>query len=91
MPIPLLGKKTKYEVRQDGEWYLLPSVNACCDCGLVHRHEYKIVELVTVSGLPSPKMIDSVRLETRAFRDNRRTSAIRRGRREAMKKRLNLK
>lgn len=29
---------------KDGEWVPATSLMGCCDCGLVHRMEYKIVD-----------------------------------------------
>jgi hypothetical protein len=76
----LLGKNTYYKVRVDGEWYPLPGIDACCDCGLVHRNEYRYMGY--------DKIKDSVIIEFRQHRDTKRTAALRRGRQEAIKTRL---
>ena len=58
----------KYDQPEAGEWvrpirrgYKL----ACCDCGLVHKMDFRIVK---------------GRVQFRVFRDNRATAAIRRKR-----------
>jgi hypothetical protein len=60
----------KYDEIKDGEW-VTPAKKgyklACCDCGLVHRMDFKHVE----QGKSWAVMF-------RAFRDNRATAAIRR-------------
>ena len=56
----------EYEQADDGEW-IRPVMrghrNACCDCGLVHVIDYRIVD---------------GRVEFRARRHNRSTAAMRR-------------
>ena len=58
---------TKYLQQTDGEWIILSNYPfhkiACCDCGLVHKFEFKKV----VGGL-----------KFRAWRDERATAARRR-------------
>ena len=58
----------KYKQAHDGEW-IEPVRNgyklACCDCGLVHRVQFRIV---------------NGKIQFRAFRDNRATAAKRRKR-----------
>ena len=60
-----MGKK--YPQVEAGEW-VYPIMQgykmACCDCGLVHRLDFEVVD------------VDYVRL--RAYRDNRATAAKRR-------------
>ena len=57
----------KYRRPKSGEW-VIPITEgykfACCDCGLVHRMDFRIAE----DGLP----------EFRVFRDNRATGQMRR-------------
>ena len=55
----------KYHQQQDGEW-MQPKPDykmACCDCGLVHRVEFRVVK---------------GRVQFRAWRDNRATGGRRR-------------
>jgi hypothetical protein len=56
----------RYHQLQDGEW-MRPTRrgfrDACCDCGLVHRMEFRIVEGT---------------IEFRSTRDNKATAAMRR-------------
>ena len=74
----LLNKKTSYKVLYDGEWSDLSAIYACCDCGLVHRQEFRF------------KSTDGNSIEWRMWRDKRRTSALRRDRKEAIQERLKL-
>lgn len=59
----------KYANPENGEW-IFPIMDGykmcCCDCGLVHRMEFRVCE------------DDKDRIEFRAFRDNRATGQIRR-------------
>lgn len=54
-----------YQQRDDGEWIDVTDGHyfQCCDCGLVHYYEYRVV---------------SGRIIERAFRDNRATAGRRR-------------
>ena len=54
-----------YDQTEDGEWYEAPSKQriACCDCGLAHDYEFRIVE---------------GRVQYRIRRNNRATAQIRR-------------
>lgn len=55
----------KYQRHQAGEWIQpirLGYKFSCCDCGLVHKMDFRIVK---------------GRVQFRAFRDNRATAAIR--------------
>lgn len=56
----------RYPVLKDGEW-MRPITRGfkeqCCDCGLVHRVDYRVVDGA---------------IEFRAYRDNRATAAARR-------------
>jgi len=54
----------KYHPQQDGEW-IEPKAGyrmACCDCGLVHRVEFRVVK---------------GKVQFRAWRDNRATAGRR--------------
>jgi len=56
----------KYHQQQDGEW-MEPQRGyraACCDCGLVHRLQFRVVK---------------GKVQFRAWRDNRATAQMRRG------------
>jgi hypothetical protein len=61
----------KYDEPEEGEW-IFPVMEgykmSCCDCGLVHRIDFRICE------------DDPGRIEFRVFRDNRATGQIRRHR-----------
>ena len=76
----LLGKKSTYKILREGEWAPISSIFACCDCGLVHRYEYKIVG----------RDGNDILIEYRMFRDKRRTAAIRRGRKKEILKRIDV-
>lgn len=59
--------KLKYEQIQDGEWFSPRKKShqeQCCDCGLVHTIDYRIV---------------GGAVQLRATRNERRTAAVRRG------------
>lgn len=60
-----MGKST-YPEAEDGEW-ILPVANGhrhqCCDCGLVHKVDYRIVD---------------GKVEFRSTRDGRATGQVRR-------------
>lgn len=58
----------KYVVQKDGQWYQPVRKGyklCCCDCGLVHRVDFRIYQ---------------GRIQMRAFRDNRATGQVRRKR-----------
>ena len=60
----------KYEQRYDGDWFRVTLRGhrlMCCDCGLVHRVEFRIV-----------KHGHGNRIEMRAWRHKRATAAARR-------------
>lgn len=60
--------KTKYGEAKDGEWFYpihRGFKHQCCDCGLVHRVDFKVTKLG---------------IKVRFFRDNRSTSQVRRHR-----------
>lgn len=74
----LLGKKTKYHVLQEGEWAIVGSHFACCDCGLVHDIKYSYF----------PEKEEGQRLWHSMKRNPKRTAALRRGRKAEIAKRL---
>lgn len=58
--------RVQYFQQHDGEWVRQTRRNQleqCCDCGLVHRLNYRI---------------RNGRIEQQAFRDERRTAGVRR-------------
>jgi hypothetical protein len=64
----LVSKRTKYHQAVDGEWYRVNMhmrgfKDACCDCGLVHKVNFRIVDGALV---------------TKAVVDKRATAAMRR-------------
>lgn len=61
-----MSKKLEYYHASDGEWIRVTKRNhreQCCDCGLVHRVNYRIVEGT---------------IEIQTFRDPRATGGARR-------------
>ena len=68
----------KYEQPKPGEW-IRPCVSgykmACCDCGLVHRLDFRVLRAVNRT---HGKILKGARVEFRAYRDNRATAALRR-------------
>ena len=60
-------KELKYELTEDGAEELVNTDNdyyiACCDCGLVHRNKYKVIDGKTIS--------------VRAWRNDRETNRVR--------------
>lgn len=61
-------KSTSYYHVTDGEWLPVKKrgfLEQCCDCGLVHRVNYRVME---------------GSIEVQSFRDNRATAAARRKR-----------
>lgn len=63
----------KWKQRYDGDWEPVCHIEflGCCDCGLVHKVEYKYLK----KGKGKKPYI----LHSRYFRDKRRTAAKRRG------------
>lgn len=62
-----MTRSGSWKLVKDGEWVRVPAKghkNACCDCNLVHRIEYRIA--------------DDGALEVRFTRDRRATAALRR-------------
>jgi hypothetical protein len=73
-----------YEEPQSGEW-VHPAMQgykmACCDCGLVHRLDFRVLGPVTKDngdGTVERDELGDHCVEYRAFRDNRATAQIRR-------------
>lgn len=67
------AKKEKlYPQAHDGDWIVVSwrgFKEQCCDCGLVHKLNFRIVK----SG------VDKGRVAVQVFRDARATAAVRRG------------
>lgn len=64
-----------YEQAHDGEWYQVAlreaNYDQCCDCGLVHKTRYRVVD-------KTGKNIRGSRILTAAWRVPRSTAAVRR-------------
>jgi hypothetical protein len=64
-----------YEQAYDGEWYQLAlrayNFDQCCDCGLVHKTRYRVVD-------KAGKDIPGSRILTVTWRAPRSTAAVRR-------------
>jgi hypothetical protein len=58
---------------KDGEWVPATELMGCCDCGLVHQMEYKLVDEY---GVDVSNLID-VRLMIRSIRDRELTQKAR--------------
>lgn len=71
--------RTEYEQVEEGDWIELSRKHKdmCCDCGLVHRNEYRAVG-------PDGKMIPGATVQVRCWRDNRATANARRPLREKL-------
>ena len=67
--------KVNYEQAYDGEWFQLvlngDNYDQCCDCGLVHRTKYKIVD-------KDGRVIRGAKLMNVVWRERRSTAAVRR-------------
>ena len=71
-----MRKRVRYVAGEDGRWFLPRRrywFHRCCDCGLVHRVEFKVANVV-VEGQTQT----TAQILTRWWRDNRRTAASRR-------------
>jgi hypothetical protein len=67
--------KRVYEQVAPGEWYEPPlraHFEGCCDCGLTHKNEYRVLDR-------AGNVITGVRVQMRCWRDERKTAAVRRG------------
>lgn len=77
--------KKKYRFLKDGEW-VFPTmdkhIRGCCDCGLVHRVDMRIVRKIKggVKILPSKKM--GIHIATRAYRDEKESKKLRKAMKE---------
>jgi hypothetical protein len=72
-----MAKRVRYPVIAYGEWTQPRMRNfreQCCDCGLIHRLEFRIVDQRKVSRAP-PR---GLTIEFRTRRDDRATAAARR-------------
>ena len=67
----------KYPIVQSGE-LVRPRMRGyklmCCDCGLVHKMNYRVVDA------KSGSLVKGVKVQFKAYRDNRATAASRRAR-----------
>ena len=72
----------RYKQEKDGIW-TQPRMRGykmrCCDCGLVHRMEFRVLRLVKREhgGFKIGKLARGHYIQLRASRDNRATAAIR--------------
>lgn len=70
MPVSKSRRKDQYRLIESGEW-IAPTLKdfkvACCDCGLVHTMQFRMVK--------APR---GYQLQFTATRDNRATAQIRR-------------
>ena len=81
-----MGKRLTYDVIGYGEWtrpHMRNFREQCCDCGLIHRLDFRIVDAKGRArpslrsrgrSLPSPRL----HVEFRTRRDDRATAAARR-------------
>jgi len=75
-----MRKRLTYDVISYGEWTrprMRDFREQCCDCGLIHRLDFRIVDerRATRSGRPGRR---GLRVEFRTRRDDRATAAARR-------------
>jgi len=74
----MAGRTRFHQVFEDGEW-ITPTRRhkiACCDCGLVHNMEFRIVKIEVLNGRKYGKL----RVQFRATRNERSTAGRRRNR-----------
>ena len=68
-----------------GRWYRSTKYETCCDCGLVHKKEHRIIvssrKLNCIFREGNPK----IKLETRCWRDEKKTKENRKNMREIIK------
>jgi hypothetical protein len=70
------GDVRKYPTVYEGDWvrpYMRGYRIECCDCGLIHRLDFRVRKGDRAAG-------ENLSVELRAFRDNRATAQIRRWR-----------
>lgn len=61
---------------KDGEWVPATSLLGCCDCGLVHQMEYRVVD--AGSGKPIFEIAGkTIQLQVRSVRDRELTKKAR--------------
>ena len=73
-----MRKRIRYYVVSDGEWIRPRMQNfreQCCDCGLIHRLDFRIID-VRNGALARGR---GLAIEVRTRRDDRATAAARRG------------
>jgi len=70
----LLSEKVEEIQGKDGEWIPATSLLGCCDCGLVHRMDYRVVNAETGEVVHT---LVPVRLEVRSIRDRELTQKAR--------------
>jgi hypothetical protein len=80
-----MGKRVTYDVISYGEWTRTRMRNfreQCCDCGLIHRLDFRIVDAregVSPRGTKGRSRASSrLQVEFRTRRDDRATAAARR-------------
>jgi hypothetical protein len=72
-----MPKRLRYDVVEYGEWIRPRRQNfreQCCDCGLIHRLDFRIVD--ARDGAPARGR--GLAIEIRTRRDDRATAAVRR-------------
>jgi hypothetical protein len=78
-----MAKRVSYDVIGYGEW-IRPRMRdfreQCCDCGLIHRLDFRIVDEGRSARAPKGRSRPSsnLRVEVRTRRDDRATAAARR-------------
>jgi hypothetical protein len=78
-----MAKRISYDVVGYGEW-IRPRMRdfreQCCDCGLIHRLDFRIVDEGRSARAPKgrPRPSSRLRVEVRTRRDDRATAAARR-------------
>jgi hypothetical protein len=76
-----MAKRFSYDVIGYGEW-IRPRMRdfreQCCDCGLIHRLDFRIVDEGKGARAPKRRSRPRLHIEIRTRRDDRATSAARR-------------
>ena len=83
-----MSKRIRYPIISYGEW-IRPRLRnfreQCCDCGLIHRLDFRIVDELRAAGAARSSKSKRARrtskpcIEFRTRRDDRATAAARRG------------
>ena len=76
-----MGKRISYDVVGYGEWIRPRMRNfreQCCDCGLIHRLDFRIVDDGKGEPQGRARRSSRLRVEVRTRRDDRATAAARR-------------